>query len=71
LTDQRREELANYRSQLEQKDQKLELEGQLVDGIRQIEAVMARPVAQEALPEMVMAGSRGGKAKGKKVAVKR
>jgi hypothetical protein len=71
LTDQRREELASYRSQLEQRDQKLELEGQLVDGIKQIEAVMARPIAQEALPEMVMAGGKGAKAKGKKVAVRR
>jgi len=71
LTDQRRKELANYRSQLEQRDKKLELEGQLVDGIKQIEAVMARPVVREALPEMVMTGSKGGKAKGKKVAVRR
>jgi hypothetical protein len=68
MTDKRREELANYRLQMEQKDQKLELEGQLIDGIKQIEQVIARPAAQEALPEMVLAG---GKAKGKKVAVRR
>ena len=68
LTEERREQLAQYRLQMEQKDQKLELEGQLVDGIKQIEQVIARPIAQEALPEMVMAG---GKAKGKKVAVRR
>lgn len=48
-----------------QKDQNLELKGQLVDGIKQIEEVKARPIVQEALPEMVMAG------KGKKVAVRR
>jgi hypothetical protein len=68
MTDKRREELANYRLQMEQKDQKLELEGQLIDGIKQIEQVIARPAAQEALPEMVLAG---GKAKGNKVAVRR
>jgi len=68
MTDERREELSKYRLQMEQRDQKLELEGQLIDGIKQIEQVMARPVAQEALPERVLAG---GKAKGKKVAVRR
>lgn len=65
LTDERRQELAQYRLDMAQKDQNLELKGQLVDGIKQIEEVKARPIVQEALPEMVMAG------KGKKVAVRR
>ncbi|TVY34131.1 37S ribosomal protein S24, mitochondrial [Lachnellula subtilissima] len=73
LTDERREQLAQYRLQMEQKDQKLELEGQLVDGLKQIEQVISRPIAEVALPEMVLAGGKvaGGKAKGKKVAVRR
>jgi len=74
LTDERREQLAQYRLQMEQKDQKLELGGQLVDGIKQIEQVISRHVPEKALPEMVLAGGKstaGGKAKGKKVAVRR
>lgn len=74
LTDERREQLTQYRLQMEKKDQILELEGQLVDGIKKIETVISRPIAKEALPEMVLAGGKstaGGKGKGKKVAVRR
>ncbi len=50
------------------KDQQLEITGQLIDGIKQIEEGLRKPSAvKEVLPEPIMVG----KGKGKKVAVRR
>jgi small subunit ribosomal protein S35 len=68
MTDERRQDLARYRQQISLKDQQLEVAGQLIDGVRQIEEGLAKAkLVREALPEMVMAG----KGKGKKVAIRR
>jgi small subunit ribosomal protein S35 len=68
MTNERRQELANYRQQMSLKDQQLEVAGQLIDGIRQIEDSLAKAApVRDAIPEMVMAGQ----GKGKKVAVRR
>lgn len=68
VTEQRREELIKYRQAMTLKDQQREITGQLIDGIKQIEEGLRKPLAvNEELPEPVMAG-RG---KGKKVAVRR
>ena len=70
MTPKREQFLKAYREQAAQKDQQLSLQGQLVDGVQQIENAWNRiPAVKEALPEMVMAG-KGGKTP-KRVAMRR
>jgi small subunit ribosomal protein S35 len=71
ITEQRRVELIQYRQAIAQKDQQLELEGQIIDGIKQIEEGLAKqePI-RESLPEMLLGARRPG-TKGKKVSVRR
>lgn len=72
MTAERRVELAKLRENAELRDQRRMLTGQLVDGIKQIEEAWAKgPVQPAALPEMVMAGGKGAKGKGKRLAVRR
>ena len=71
MTEERAAELAQYREQTAQKDRQRMLAGQIVDGVKQIEAALAKPALQrEALPEMVMAG-RGARGNQKRVTVRR
>ncbi len=68
ITEERRAELERHRQELRLKDEKLAVQGQLVDGIEQIEQGFVKIAAQrKALPEMVMAS----KPKGKRVTVRR
>lgn len=72
MTKERRIELTKYRHQIATQDQQREIAGQLLDGIKQIEEALAKPVPlREAVPEMIMAGKGGKIIKGKKVAVRR
>ncbi|CAG8978164.1 hypothetical protein HYALB_00012026 [Hymenoscyphus albidus] len=71
MTEERRNALEDHRQKQISKDQQLELQGQLVDGVEQIkEALLAKPV-ETVVPEMVTArkGSRAGG--GKRLAVRR
>lgn len=67
ITDERLAELDAYRKEVESKDMQLAAGGQLVDGVKMIEAALAsRPEEAEALPDMVKAGKQG-----KRVAMRR
>lgn len=67
MTEERRAALAEIHQQTEGKDHKKMLMGQLVDGVKRIEAALEKPDAsRDALPEMAMAG-RG---KGRRLAVR-
>jgi small subunit ribosomal protein S35 len=71
ITKERRTELIKYRQAAALIDQRRELAGQLVDGIQQIEADLAKQVpVKESLPTMMMA-SRGSKGQQKKVTIRR
>jgi hypothetical protein len=68
MTDQRRAELEASRQRAKLIDQQKELQGALVDGVKQIQAALTRPAtaAEEAMePQLVMAGK--APAKGKKL----
>ena len=69
MTRERGEQLARLRENAELRDQRRELTGQLVDGIKQIEESWTKAPAPAPVPEMVMAGK--GKGKQKRLAVKR
>lgn len=71
MTKERRAEIEAHRQSLLEKDQQRALEGQLVDGVKQIEEVMSGPATVRAeSPEMIVAG-KGAKGKPKRVAIRR
>lgn len=73
MTEERRKSLNALRQKQVAKDQQLEIEGQLVDGIQQIQEALAKPV-ETVIPEMVLPGKGGkvaAKAGGKRLAVRR
>lgn len=74
MTEERRNSLNAHRQKQVAKDQKLETQGQLVDGVQQIQQALAAKPVQAVIPEVVLAGRGGkaaGKAGGKKLAVRR
>ncbi|CZS96028.1 related to RSM24-mitochondrial ribosomal protein, small subunit [Rhynchosporium agropyri] len=68
ITEARKVELQQYRAAMISKDQQMELTGQLIDGIQQIEEGLRKTSLKESIPEPVMIGRGKG---GKKVAVRR
>ncbi|CZS92295.1 hypothetical protein WAI453_000177 [Rhynchosporium graminicola] len=68
ITEARKAELQQYRAAMISKDQQMELTGQLIDGIQQIEEGLRKTSLKESIPEPVMIGRGKG---GKKVAVRR
>ena len=71
ITEQRRIELIGYRQALAKRSQKVELSGQLVDGVKQIEEGLAKQERmKEPLADMLLAAQRPG-VKGKRVSVRR
>jgi small subunit ribosomal protein S35 len=72
MTENRRNELEQYRQTLAEKDQQRELTGQLVDGIRQIEDGLKQSIRiGESAPEMVTAHASRGRGSPKRLAVRR
>ncbi|ATZ49414.1 Bcrsm24 [Botrytis cinerea B05.10] len=69
LTDERKQELADYRQKMVETDLNRENIGQLVDGVETIRHRLANPIAKEPVPETVAAGGRI--IANKKVGVKR
>lgn len=74
MTEERRKNLNALRQKQVARDQQLEIEGQLVDGVQQIQQALASKPVEAVIPDMALAG-RGGKAAvkagGKKLAVRR
>lgn len=71
LTEKRRAELEASRAFAKQRDEQRLVAGAVVDGIKQIQDALAKPVEQAApVAEMVTAG-KGKAAKGKRVTVRR
>jgi hypothetical protein len=68
MTDERRAELEALRQRAELTDQQKALQGNIVDGVQQIQAALSRPSPEReaaAEPLMAMAGKGAGKAAGK------
>jgi len=74
MTDKRRAKLEHYRREAAIEDQQREIAGQIIDGIKQIEDGLSRPVAGKdaRLHELIMAGNVSKpKSKGRVVGMRR